>query len=367
MAWDDLFRIAAEPVQLGSSIGANLGAIGWRWWHSFLPGKQPKVAGARLEVGHALEMLAPNYGVAPSAIRRLLAGRPALLALDEVLDMATSIHLTYSAEQPYVHGQAAWPLSTFEELLKGRRLAQDLAQQSARWWISDQQLVADLLLEGELLRHRREVAEQIGQQRPQLVYEKRVAPFGGPPSPRSRYYSLFAWLDRRLEGQFRVQMEELEKIFSGMHPDLQAVSPRPTNPGPLPGSAHTTPGWWSNPRASSARGLGVGSQGQRIAWLSAGYRAKPLIKRDPVSSSVSVVSVEFQAIPGREQWHPFRDRFRHPEGELDALTDGLGSWEETVELLEDQGTQVLRWFDRIGSIWDSAQQEIKARTGAGDA
>lgn len=342
-----------EVEQLPADVTANIASLAWRWWYSHA-GRPPVVDGHSLELGEALELLAVGWGISPSSIRRILSLRPVLLAVDELIDLVGSLRLTYTDAQPHENGRGDWPLATGAEVAAGRLRAADLIpapgmlgrQGTGRWWVDEYRLASDMQLERRLLAHRDELAQQLRGQRPWLVHEKRIGCYGPPPEPTRSYYPLFAWLDQRDEARFQLSMEELADVYSGQHREFALIEPRPLNPGPLPPSARKHPGWWSNPRPQTPK---VGRQPQRIAWLAAGYTAEPTVHHDPATGADEVIAVTFQEVPGRSQWHPFRERLRRGEAGIEWFgpesPTGADRFEETLAAC---GGQTSRWFDVAG-------------------
>jgi len=246
-----------------------------------------------------------------------------------------------------------------------------------RWWVDDVALGNDVHLERKLQVARDELAEQLKRHAPGEVHRLRVKPYGDPPNRlRSIYYALFSWLDTQTAGAFEVPIEELAEIFAGRHPRQRHPAPESGagadarrvvsthvggNLGELPSSAWQTPGWWSTPDSTHK---GVGSQTQRIAWLAAGYRAKPLIDRS--SGKPVVAKIRFTAVPGRDQWHPYRHRLRAADAagksidDVAAVTAGIPGVD--VDALVSHGVEFVPWFSHTGDLpiskdqWEDVQR-----------
>ena len=245
----------------------------------------------------------------PALTRQLLGGDP-ILALDELCDIARLLHLSFGARSSA--DEVAIPTATDQE---------------SGWLVNAFDLAADLRLERRVLAYHSELAESFAHQRPEHVHNLRIAPFGPPPRKGSRYRALFEYFDARTEGKFRLSIDELDHGFAGKIRDRH-----------LPETARNQRGWWSNPRpGADGRPQGIGSQKQRAAWLTAGYAAMDV----RIDDRGKVASVTFQAVPGRELWHPFRAKLRGEE------RDKLQTEKELNDVLEEHGVAQLHWFHTI--------------------
>lgn len=352
------------------AVAVNFAVIAWRWWHSW-DRSPPQVDGWHLELGEAAATLGPNLGIAPASVRSLMQMRQTILAVDEILDLATTLRMTYSNQtQATIDAQVQQPLATRADFESGRwsraEIARELSRTAlgpGRWWVDDVALSNDVHLERKLLVARDELAEQLRGHAPGEVHRLRVRPYGHPPDRlRSPYYALFSWLDAQTAGAFEKPIDDLAEIFAGRDPDQRHRAPKSGavarravstdaggNLSELPPSARKYPGWWSTP---DSKDKGVGKQTQRIAWLAAGYRAKPLMDRS--SGKPEVVKVRFTAVPGRDQWHPYRHRLRAADAagesadDVAATTARIGALD--LGALISHGVEVVPWFSLTGDL-----------------
>ena len=363
------------------AVAVNFAVIAWRWWHSW-DRNPPQVDGRRLELGEAAGTLGPNLGIAPAAVRGLMQMRQTILAVDEILDLTTALRMTFSDQiQATIDAQVQQPLATRADFEAGRWSRTEMARElprtepgPGRWWVDDVALSNDAHLERKLQVARDELAVQLKGYAPGEVHRLRVKPYGDPPDRlRSIYYALFSWLDNRTEGAFETSIDDLAEIFAGRHADQQHPS-RESGAGArrvvstevggnlseLPPSARKHPGWWSAP---DSKDKGVGKQTQRIAWLAAGYRAKPLVDRS--SGTPKVAKVRFTAVPGRDQWHPYRHRLRAADAagesadDVAAVTAGIGGLD--VDALVSRGVEFVPWFSHTWHLPISKDQWQEVR------
>jgi hypothetical protein len=318
-----------------------------------------------LELGDALEVLGPRAGLSPSFVRRILCLQPQVLVLDELITLGATLHISLTDRSD--KGDGSVLLATYEEIAEQppasdvvpadasteptskQRLDDDGASADTGgdaapcWRVDARRLSRDLTLERRLLTYRSELAEQAANQSPELIHALRVAPFGPPPAPGSRYYGLFEYLDRQLIEQFVLPFEELRDLYEYPIPGLAGHARKVT----LPRSARHQRGWWSNPKRNPDTNQyeGVGTQPQRVIWRAAGYETGQVkVQENPNASGPAdrliVTHITFKAIPGRTWWHPFRHQLRSGE---------LSPWQRTAVLenvAKESGWEDARWFMR---------------------
>ena len=307
--------IARTPYQLYRHLQINFAALALRWSRC----SPPLVDDAPIELGAALSVLGLRKGYTYALLRQLLHGDGPVLAMDEIIDIAQVLGLSY--------GDA--------ELGAGDREIPGLRGDGPRWHVDAAGLTRDLVLEGRLRNFRDRLAQEVSAQRPEEIHRLRIAPFGDPPKVGTRYRALFEFLDQQTSLRFKMTIGDLDKEFAG------------GTRRQLPRTAKHQRGWWSNPRPGrDGRSAGTGTQRQRAAWLTAGYEATNVqVHRNPQATGnadkLNVESVTFRAVPGRELWHPFRHALRQGE------TTPLNSKQSFLESFASDEWTVLEWYDKV--------------------
>ena len=187
--------LARTPYALYRHIQMNLAALACRW----ILCSPPELDGVPIELGGALRTLGPGEGFAPAVIRQLLDEDGPVLALDEIIDIAQVLRLSYGSSG-CPDGGIEIPASS-----AGR----------PTWHVDAAGLARDLLLARHLHDHRERLEQDVSTQRPEVIHRLRIAPFGDPPKVRSRYRSLFEYFDEKTSLRFVVSIAELDKAFAG--------------------------------------------------------------------------------------------------------------------------------------------------------
>lgn len=307
--------ISRSPYQLYRHIQVNLAAVALRWSRC----SPPEVDGVPLELGEALRTLGPREGITPALTRQLLGEDGPVIGLDEIIDIARVLRLSF--------GESDLDTGSVE-------IPNALAERPS-WHVDAAGLMGDLMLERRVLAYADTLARDFSRQRPEEIHRLRIAPYGPPPSDSSRYRALFDFFDQQTRLRFVMTIDELEQAFAG------------GTRRKLPPTARHQRGWWSNPRpGKDGRAAGVGTQRQRTAWLTAGYEAtnvqvKPNPRAAKSAERLSVISVTFRAVPGRELWHPFRHVLRA------GGTDPLSQEQQFLENLASHDVTILHWYDTV--------------------
>lgn len=307
--------IARTPYQLYRHIQINLAALALRWSRC----SAPLIHGKPIELGAALGVLGLRQGYSYALLRELLHGDGPVLAMDEVIDIAQVLRLSY--------GDA--------ELRAGDLEIPSLSGAGPGWRMDAAGLTRDLVLEGRLRDFRDRLFQEVSTQRPEEIHRLRIAPFGHPPKAGSRYRALFDYFDQQTRLRFKMSIGELETAFAG------------GSRRQLPRTAKHQRGWWSNPRpGKDGRPAGIGTQRQRAAWLTAGYEAtnvqvQPNPRATTNADKLNVEGVTFRAVPGRELWHPFRDAIRQ------GGPTPLDSRQGFLESFASDDWTVLEWYDTV--------------------
>lgn len=322
----DSWRRSKES--LARDVLVNFASISRRWWATH-EDKPVVVDGhGRLELGRALQIVGPRAGLHDDHVSPFLRLEPQPVTGNDLNQICGALHLRYTDAADVAHGHMPIP---------GPADGDDAHPGGGQWVLDADSLSRDLIAETRLRQYAEEIAEQMIRNSPRDIHNKRMAPFGPPPLPGSKYYSLFRFLDGSNFERAKVPIEEIRRRYEERLPTGEGLTPTFT----LPSTALKSGGWWSNPKGNS-----LGSQPQRRAWKSAGFNAHPTVSKD-AAGQTSITHVTFHAVPGRQWWHPMRHKLW--TGDMDA-------WDRRAYL--EQVALQRGWFDHR---WFHGPPELTVR------